>query len=62
MIWRQFPLSGAWAIGILIGVKLFFAGLMMITVGSTVRALGAEAEAAAAAAQAQPVADPTEDE
>lgn len=40
MIWRQFPLSGAWAIGILIGVKLLFAGLQMITVGTAMRAVG----------------------
>ena len=38
MIWQQFPLSGAVAIGVLIGIKLFLAGLMMITVGTTVRA------------------------
>jgi hypothetical protein len=24
MIWRQFPLSGAYAIGVLVGIKLFF--------------------------------------
>ena len=28
MIWSQFPLSGAWAIGILVGIKLLFIGLM----------------------------------
>ena len=39
MIWRQFPLSGPWAIGILLGIKLFFVGLVMVTTGSTVRAL-----------------------
>lgn len=33
MIWAQFPFSGVWAIGILIGVKLFFAGLTIILVG-----------------------------
>jgi len=37
MIWRQFPLSGVYAIGILLGIKLFFIGLMMITGGSRVR-------------------------
>ncbi|MDX1382102.1 MAG: DUF308 domain-containing protein [Thermoanaerobaculia bacterium] len=47
MIWRQFPLSGAWAIGILVGIKLFMAGLMMITVGA---AAGAVAKAGSAAA------------
>jgi uncharacterized membrane protein HdeD (DUF308 family) len=38
MIWGQFPLSGVWAIGILLGIKLFFVGLIMIT-GSTVRSM-----------------------
>lgn len=33
MIWAQFPFSGVWAIGILIGVKLFFAGLTMVMAG-----------------------------
>jgi uncharacterized membrane protein HdeD (DUF308 family) len=37
MIWRQFPLSGAWAMGTLLGIKLFFIGLTMITCGSAVR-------------------------
>ncbi|HKJ54106.1 MAG TPA: DUF308 domain-containing protein [Gammaproteobacteria bacterium] len=33
MIWSQFPLSGAWAVGILLGIKLLFIGLITITVG-----------------------------
>ncbi|MCP3963807.1 MAG: HdeD family acid-resistance protein [bacterium] len=33
LIWRQFPLSGAWAIGVLFGVKLLLVGLMMIAMG-----------------------------
>lgn len=33
MIWSQFPLSGAWAVGILLGIKLLFIGLIMINVG-----------------------------
>jgi len=37
MIWQQFPLSGAWAIGILLGVKLLFVGMIMISVDSTTR-------------------------
>jgi len=37
MIWQQFPLSGLWAIGTLLGIKLFLIGLMMITCGSQVR-------------------------
>jgi uncharacterized membrane protein HdeD (DUF308 family) len=39
MIWSQFPLSGPWAIGILLGIKLFFIGLTMITTGSAVRSM-----------------------
>lgn len=42
MIWKQYPLSGAYAMGILIGIKLFFIGLTMITGGSVVRAASRE--------------------
>ena len=37
MIWQQFPLSGAWAIGILLGFKLLLVGMTMIGVGSIAR-------------------------
>ena len=37
MIWSQFPLSGAWAVGILFGVKLIMSGWALIFVGRTVR-------------------------
>jgi uncharacterized membrane protein HdeD (DUF308 family) len=40
MIWKQYPLSGLVAIGVLLGIKLIFAGLLMITVGQTTRSLG----------------------
>jgi len=43
MIWAQFPLSGAWAMGTLLGIKLFFVGLTMITGGSAVRTLATAA-------------------
>ena len=33
MIWRQWPVSGAWAIGILVGIKLIFAGWAMVGIG-----------------------------
>ena len=39
MIWSQFPLSGIWAIGILMGIKLFFVGLIMVMGGSAVRSM-----------------------
>lgn len=34
MIFYQWPFSGAWAIGVLVGVKLLFAGFSMIALGS----------------------------
>jgi uncharacterized membrane protein HdeD (DUF308 family) len=37
MIWRQYPLSGSWALGVLLGVRLFFIGIVMLTGGSAVR-------------------------
>ena len=37
MIWKQFPLSGAWAIGILMGICLFFNGLSLVMLGLAVR-------------------------
>jgi len=37
MIWRQFPLSGAWAVGILFGVKLILSGWSLIFIGRSVR-------------------------
>jgi uncharacterized membrane protein HdeD (DUF308 family) len=37
MIWAQFPLSGVYAMGILLGIKLFFGGLIMIMGGSALR-------------------------
>ena len=38
MIWAQFPLSGAFAIGTLLGIKLFMVGLIMVTGGSALSA------------------------
>ncbi|MFW2372046.1 MAG: HdeD family acid-resistance protein [Gammaproteobacteria bacterium] len=47
MIWSQFPLSGAWAIGILIGVRLFFSGMSLLMFGLIARSATKELEAAA---------------
>jgi uncharacterized membrane protein HdeD (DUF308 family) len=33
MIWRQFPISGVWAVGTLVGVQLMMSGLTLIAVG-----------------------------
>jgi uncharacterized membrane protein HdeD (DUF308 family) len=43
LIWRQFPLSGMWAIGVLLGIKLFFVGIIMVTGGSAIRAIAKDA-------------------
>lgn len=45
MIWRQFPLSGAWAVGVLFGIKLVLSGWSLIFIGRSVR--GAASDAAA---------------
>ena len=37
MIWRGWPVSGAWAIGILVGVRLIFSGMTMLALGSVGR-------------------------
>lgn len=37
MIWRQWPVSGAWAIGILVGIHMLFAGFALIFLGSGAR-------------------------
>ncbi len=37
MLWRQFPISGVWAIGTLFGVKLLMTGFAMTSIGMTVR-------------------------
>lgn len=34
MIWAQWPVSGAWAVGILVGVRLLMTGITMITLGA----------------------------
>jgi uncharacterized membrane protein HdeD (DUF308 family) len=37
MLWRQFPISGVWAIGTLFGVKLLMTGISTLAIGMTVR-------------------------
>ena len=39
LLWTQFPLSGAWALGILFGLKLLLIGIIMLMGGSAVRSL-----------------------
>ena len=37
MLWRQFPLSGAWAIGVLFGIKMVFSGWALVFIGRSVK-------------------------
>jgi uncharacterized membrane protein HdeD (DUF308 family) len=37
MLWRQFPLSGVWAVGTLVGIRLLMAGASLVAIGSAVR-------------------------
>jgi uncharacterized membrane protein HdeD (DUF308 family) len=39
LIWAQWPVSGAWAIGILVGVKLLFAGWAIMGIGFAGRSI-----------------------
>lgn len=34
MIWSQFPLSGVWAIGLLVGIRLLTAGWLLVVLGA----------------------------
>jgi len=46
MIWRQFPVSGAWAVGTLFGIKMVFGGLALFQVGRGVGGAAQKAQAA----------------
>ena len=37
LLWRQWPLSGAWAVGVLVGVELLFTGLALVAVAQASR-------------------------
>ena len=46
LLWRQFPLSGAWAIGVLFGIKMIFTGWAFIFIGRNVKKIAAETQTA----------------
>ncbi len=46
MIWSQFPVSGVWTIGTLIGIKLFFSGWTLLMFGLTARSAAKKVAAA----------------
>ncbi len=39
LIWSQFPFSGAWAVGILFGIRMIFAGWTLIMLGTAAKAV-----------------------
>ena len=45
MIWRQWPVSGAWAVGTLFGIHMLLAGWAQVAIGSAARAVAGELEA-----------------
>jgi uncharacterized membrane protein HdeD (DUF308 family) len=47
LILAQWPLSGAWAIGVLVGVELVFGGIVMLNVGNAVKDAANAADAQA---------------
>lgn len=51
LIWRNWPLSGQWAIGVLVGVRLMFAGWAIMMLGGFGEAAAAVVDEAAHAPQ-----------
>jgi uncharacterized membrane protein HdeD (DUF308 family) len=45
MLWKQWPLSGAWAVGVLFGVQLISTGASLLAIGSAVRGIAKAVEA-----------------
>ena len=43
LIWRQWPLSGVWAVGVLVGIRMIFIGWTLVMGGSVVRKVSSEA-------------------
>jgi len=46
MIWRQWPVSGAWAIGLLVGIHILISGWSMIILGTGARRVAGAIEVA----------------
>ncbi len=46
LLWRQFPLSGAWAIGVLFGIKMIFSGWAFVIIGRNVKKMAVTAQTA----------------
>ena len=46
MIWRQFPVSGIWAVGTIVGIHMILAGSSMASLSHAARGAAKEAQAA----------------
>jgi uncharacterized membrane protein HdeD (DUF308 family) len=44
MIWRQWPVSGAWAIGVLVGIHILLTGWSMVILGTGARRISGAIE------------------
>ncbi len=44
MIWRQWPVSGKWAIGVLVGIHIVFSGWTMVVLGTGARRIAGALE------------------
>ena len=42
LVWQQFPFSGLWLVGTLVGINLLITGGTTLTVGSAARKITAE--------------------
>ena len=45
LIWRQWPVSGAWAIGVLVGIHVLMSGWAAIMLGTAARGAASEVSA-----------------
>lgn len=42
LIWREWPLSGVWAVGLLVGINICFSGWSLIALGTAARRVASE--------------------
>lgn len=42
LIWRQWPLSGVWAVGLLVGINILFSGWSLVALGMAGRRMASE--------------------
>jgi uncharacterized membrane protein HdeD (DUF308 family) len=57
MIYQQFPVSATWLVGVLVGIRLVFAGWTMVAMGLVGEAIADDAELAAEAGESSKIDD-----